>query len=190
MGLPSASPSLFTFVRFLRSNRRARFRLHATPAFSLLEVLIALALMGLLAALFVVSIPGIMDGLGTRPLPEILQKAVRDARFQAASRKELVTLRFDDELGAFVVLDGAGNMIAERESGYGADNAQVEVQFYQILPYEGVDSVSRQADEVKINEVRFHPDRSSTPFVAELDVEGERSRHRFDPFSDLEVEDE
>jgi len=37
--------------------------------FSILELLVALAIIALLASLFVVSIPGLMDGIGTRPLP-------------------------------------------------------------------------------------------------------------------------
>ena len=146
--------------------------------------------MALLASLFVVSLPGLMQDVGSRPLPEILQKAVRDARYQAASRKEMVSLRFDAEKGAFIVFDKAGTILAERESGYGSESRDIDVRFFQILPAKGVSSLRREGEEEEIDTVRFHPDRSSTPFFAQLDIGNVRSRHRFDPFSDLEIKDE
>jgi len=158
--------------------------------FSILELLVALAIIALLASLFVVSIPGLMDGIGTRPLPEILQHAVRESRYQAALRKEIVTLRFDHEAGAFVVADANGNRLESIESGRGADSPDVRVEFFQILPFEGVKSLRREGKQIEIDAVRFHPDRSSTPFICQLDVGDVRSRHRYDPFSDLEIKDE
>jgi prepilin-type N-terminal cleavage/methylation domain-containing protein len=165
------------------TRRRAR-------AFSLLELIVALALVAVLATIFIVSIPNLMDGLATRPLPEILQKAVRDARYQAALKKEIVSLRFDAEKGAFVVFDRSGATLAERESGYGPESREIAVRFFQIMPLEGVSSFRASGEQVGIELVRFHPDRSSTPFVAELDIGNVRSRHRYDPFSDLEIKDE
>ena len=169
---------------------RAAQRVRSPRGFSILEILVALALVGLLAATVVMSIPGLMNGLGSRPMPEILQKSVRDARYQAALRKEMVSLRFDDEVGAFIVTDPAGATLTSRETGYGSDYAGLRVQFYQILPVKGLTSLAREGELVEIDAVRFHPDRSSTPFIAQLDVDNLRSRHRYDPFSDLEIKDE
>lgn len=184
------SYSFSIFVNPFGTILRARSGLRPTRGFSLLELLVAIALIGMIAATFIVSIPGLMDGLGSRPLPEILQKSVREARYQAALRKELVTLSFDNEAGAFVVRDKSGGILASRESGYGKSYGGLQVRFFQILPVKGLSSSSRESEQVEIAAVRFHPDRSSTPFIAQLDVENLRSRHRYDPFSDLEIKDE
>lgn len=173
-----------------RAYPRDRSPRDAASAFSLFEVLIALAIVALIASLFVVSLPGLMQDVGSRPLPQILQKAVRDARYQAAARKEMVSLRFDAEKGEFIVLGKGGEVLAERESGYGPDSREIDVRFFQILPAQGVSSLSREGRQEEIEVVHFHPDRSSTPFVAQLDIGNVRSRHRYDPFSDLEIKDE
>lgn len=157
-------------------------------AFTILEILVVLAIIAVLAGIFVVSIQGMSGGLGARPLPEILQKAVRDARYQSALTKEVVTLSFDHEAGAFRVRGPDGGELAQRESGYGPDNNAVVVRFEQILPREGMGSRA-QDRRAPLEAVRFHPDQSSTPFVALLEIEGRRSEHRFDPFSNLELVD-
>lgn len=161
---------------------------HPTGGFSLIEIIIAVALVALISGMFILNLPGLTEGLGSRPLDEILQKSVRDARYHAALHKERVSLAFDEERGAFIVFSESGEELAERKSGYAEDD-RVSVTFEQFLPYAGLNSGGRQ-DRVEISLVRFHPDRSSTPFVAILKIGNERSEHRFDPFSDLEIKRE
>ena len=162
-----------------------RSSLTRNRGFSLLEILIALALVAVVSGIFIVSLPSLTDGLGSRPLETILQKSVRDARFHAAVEKERVSLVFDRERSAFVVRSDDGRELASRESGYDPED-KISVRFEQFLPFEGLRSSGEQA-RVEIPMVRFHPDRSSTPFVAILEVENQRTEHRFDPFSDLEI---
>ncbi len=156
--------------------------------FSLIEIIIAIALIALITGLFVANMPGLTDGLGARPLEDILQKSVRDARYQAALNKERVSLVFDPERSAFIVFSEANQELASRESGY-AEEDNVSVTFEQFLPYEGLNSRGQQ-ERIEIPLVRFHPDRSSTPFIAILNIENKRSEHRYDPFSDLEIKSE
>lgn len=159
-----------------------------TGGFSLIEIIIAIALLALVTGLFVTNMPGLTGGIGNRPLEDILQKSVRDARYQAALNKERVSLSFDAEQSAFLVLSEAGEILTSRESGYDSGD-NISIAFEQLLPYEGLRNSGTQ-ERVEIPLVHFHPDRSSTPFIATLNIENTRSEHRFDPFSDLEIKSE
>lgn len=157
--------------------------------FTLLEVLVIVFLVGLLSGLVMVSIGAILNGIGTPPIDRTLRNAVREARYQAASTKEPVTLRYDEEAGAFVIEDSRGKELLSIPTGYGADPRDLEIAFFQVLPWEGTASI-RDQETVPIPAVTFHPDRSSTPFAVELEVERERETLRFDPFSDIVLPDE
>ena len=156
--------------------------------FSLVELIIAIALVAIVMGIFVVGLPSLTKGLGEPPLPEILHKSVRDARYHAGMRKEQTRLIFDEERSLFIVLSENGEELSSRKSGYTADD-RIEVTFEQFLPFEGIRSRGRE-QRVEIPHVRFHPDHSSTPFVATIMIEGDRTEHRYDPFSDLEIEEE
>lgn len=175
--------------RACRRGFRGRTHTRRRAAFSLVEILVVIALIGLLAAVVAMNVTSMAGGLGPRPLPEILKRAVRDARFEAAFHKEVVTLRFDQEAGAFIVSDSHGNVVRSRESGYGLASGAVQVRFHQILPKTGTSAWSVREERAPIPAVRFHPDRSSTPFIAEIEINGESSEHRYDPFSNLEIVD-
>ncbi|MFQ3226369.1 MAG: hypothetical protein ACI8Z5_002641, partial [Lentimonas sp.] len=62
-----------------------------------------------------------------------------------------------------------------------------EIQFYLVPPSEGLaapTNASRTRLETTV--VKFAPDRSSTPFVADIDTgNGTPTRMIFDPFSSL-----
>lgn len=154
--------------------------------FSLIEIVVTLAIVALVAGLMVMNIGAIIQGLGTRPLPETLHDAVQEARYQAAATKQTVFLRFDPETATFRIAGENGEELGTIDTGYDPDDRDVEVVFEQILPARGLSGLGRQ-EQVEIPYVRFHPDRSSTPFVAHLRYDDESSTHRYDPFSDLEL---
>ena len=145
--------------------------------------------MALIGSLFLSNLDSLLQDLGTRPLPDIMKDAIRESRYQAALNKETIYLTFDEELSTFSIRNTQGIELISFESGYAPRENLVNIQFYQILPQKGLHPGSRRSEESKIDAVRFRPDRSSTPFVVELKLEGETSRHRFDPFSDLEIAD-
>ena len=155
-------------------------------AFTLVEVVVVIALMAVMIGVFVANLDSLTGGELRRPLPDILQKAVRDARYEAASTKEPVTLSFDAERGVFVVRAQDGTIAKERESGFGPKSRELEITFYRLLPARGTGGIGSREERDVITAVAFHPDRSSTPFVVELEIDGQRSEHRFDPFSNLE----
>lgn len=151
--------------------------------FTLLEIILALGLIVLAAGVMITNITTFLN-FGDRTLPEeTLRASIRSARFQAASERQVVTLRFDKEAGALVVGSGESFPLT---ANFGPGESG-EIRFYLVPPAEGMerfpDAVRTQ---IETKTVRFAPDRSSSPFVAEIDPgQGTAKRLVFDPFSSL-----
>lgn len=155
--------------------------------FTLIEILIVIGLITLLAGLVVVNVTPIFEGLGAPPVERTLRQAVREARYQAAMEKETTFLRFDRARSAFVVTNAVNTELAVLETGHDPDDSEIRITFFQLLPERGLRSGGLREERDEIRRVLFQPDRSSTPFEAEIRQGGETTRHRYDPFSAVEV---
>jgi len=159
-----------------------------TRAFTLLEILLVLALMGLLASLSVGFGSALFEGMGDERLDETLRRAVREARFQAATLGRSVTLTWDEEAGVFELTDADGKNVGRIESD--ADPDVDRVRLLRLLPGEGNEVPELDTERLEAQSIVFSPDRSSTPFVAVLRWAGEESEHRYDAFSNLQIKEE
>ena len=160
-----------------------------SSGFTIIEVVMVLSLLAMISGLVIINANAIFRGFEERPLPEILRKVVRDARFQAAKNREPVFLDFDVEKSEFQITDRRNNVLQAIPTGYSADDKNLEIIFYRILPERGTSSLRNfSANRKKTTHLIFHPDRSSTPFVVELNYDEEHSVHQFDPFSDTEID--
>jgi hypothetical protein len=112
-----------------------------------------------------------------------LRSAIRSARFQAASSRSIATLIYDDEAGTLVVSGGESFQL---NSNFGREG-RGEISFYLVPPAEGLDRFSdAKSSLMETTKLSFAPDRSSSPFVVEIDTgEGAPERFIFDPFSSL-----
>jgi prepilin-type N-terminal cleavage/methylation domain-containing protein len=154
--------------------------------FTLIEILVVVGLIALMATLVVANADALLRGFGPKPLPDTLRAAIREARYQAAYTKDTALLRFDASGGALVVESSSGASLAKFPTGYGPDAPRIDLRFYQVLPGRGTDPDSRAGRE-RIETVRFRPDRSSTPFIAEIRFEHDTTEYRFDPFSHVTI---
>ncbi|MDX2110863.1 MAG: prepilin-type N-terminal cleavage/methylation domain-containing protein [Verrucomicrobiota bacterium] len=155
-------------------------------AFTLVEMLLTLALIALLGTIVVMNAESLFKGLGEKPVPDVLRDAVREARFQAAYTKEAAFLSYDGKEGLFLISGMQGQKLEQLATGLNGEDTDLKVKFFQILPYRGAEVTGRyKREEVKY--VPFHPDRSAMPFEAEIRLDGNTSDHRFDPFSDVEI---
>lgn len=156
--------------------------------FTLIELVIVIALIALVGGLVVINAEAIFRGLGEEPVDRILRKAVREARFQAAYLKEPVQLGFEEEGAVFLLTGSDGQSLADFPTGLDGTNDNLDVEFEQILPEEGLNRNSRP-ETVEIGAVTFRPDRSSTPFQVIIDQDRRPYTLRFDPFSDIVIDD-
>lgn len=156
--------------------------------FTLIELIIVIALIALIGGLVAINAEALLRGLGDEPVERIFQKAVREARFQAAYLKEATELRYDEERAAFDIHTATGRGLASFPSGLEPDDPSVEILFEQILPEEGLTRNS-VLDTIEVEAVTFRPDRSSTPFQVIFDFGPTTFTQRFDPFSDIVIDD-
>ncbi len=157
-------------------------------AFSLIELMLAMGILALITGLVITNIDAIFAGQNEKTLPQLLKIAVRDARYIAAIRKEIVFLSFDEEKKEIIIINSQGNVLSSFDSGKNVNNSSHQVTFHQLLPDRGTFfSSSQKPKSEAVKRIAFDPDRSSTPFMATLVYEDIESTHQFDPFSDLEL---
>ena len=154
--------------------------------FTLIELILVIALIALVGGLMVINAQAILRGLGEEPVDRILQKAVREARYQAASMKEPAFLFYDEERGQLQVFSETGRQLASFSVTGGEDFPEIE--FEQILPGWGTDGSGRD-ETAEIEQVVFRPDRSSTPFQVTVSEGMQSFTLRYDPFSAIVIDD-
>jgi prepilin-type N-terminal cleavage/methylation domain-containing protein len=156
--------------------------------FTLIELVIVIGLIALVGGLIVVNAQGILRGLGSQPAERILQKAIREARFQAATLKESSFLQYDSESGRLFITSSRGEGLAEFMMPGDSTGVPPEVTFEQVLPVAGNERPG-DAETSPILLVVFRPDRSSTPFQAKLTDSSGSFTLRYDPFSSIVIRD-
>ena len=158
--------------------------------FTLIELVLVIALIGIASTLVVVNADTIFQTADDMADDAVLSLAVREARYQAALDKRDVLLGYNREAARFEIADEMGRILAMIPTDHDPENNPLEVQFFAILPREGLPvqrfSPLREGLNLsEVNRVAFSPARVSTPFVAELRYGNVSEVYRFDPFSNL-----
>jgi prepilin-type N-terminal cleavage/methylation domain-containing protein len=160
-------------------------RLRIRNAFTLIEMLLVLAFIGLITSLVVINTDSMFSGFGTPECIQTFRKSLREARFQALSTKTETLLSFNHEEAAFIVTDLTGHITRSFATDYDPDT--LKVRFLSLIPDEGdTPKQTRQTGDSFIT-IHFYPDRSCTPFALELTEDHYVNVHFFDAFSDLEL---
>ena len=157
-----------------------------TTALTTIELLMAIALIGMLAAAVVGSNESMFHGLGDEPLDETLRKAVREARYQAVNTGGRVTLRWDDAEREFVIRDSSRHVLKRMKSD--AKGAKDAVVFECVEPDLGYEIKDGDPTTHEVEELVFDADRCATPFVANVHYAGSDVTARYDAFSNLRME--
>jgi prepilin-type N-terminal cleavage/methylation domain-containing protein len=164
---------------------RSGFRHHG--GFTLVEVLLVLALIGVITGLVSGNVGAFITGAQFEPPDRVLKKAILDAIYESSESKRATYLSFESNSSSFRVTDRAGaqintHSIYKGELDDGKDVPKVILK--AIGPESGPDGGSTIYDEKELilTRIPFHYG-SSVPFEVEIEFKDQLSRHRFDPFS-------
>lgn len=164
------------------SNRR--FRRGAVGGFTLLEILLVLAIIGLFSGIFIANMNLLFTFRDEKSTEEVFEEAVRQARFLSAKDKAPVQLLFDEELPGFRLKQGGEFIdfpVREREERY-------EVRFLQERSRDSFILIQGQLVETEpIDRVVFFPDGSCTPFLVEFGSGAEAFTVRIDPWTGVRL---
>lgn len=155
--------------------------------FSLIEIVLVLGLIAFVATVMITNLASMVGRGDTQTTEETLFAAVRKARFIAASERTTTQLRFNKESNSLQisVRDSEVESFPLGESF--KENRSAEIRFSLIPASRGFAPAKDAAyADLETKVVKFAADRSSSPFVAEIDLgSGTPDRLQFDPFSSL-----
>jgi prepilin-type N-terminal cleavage/methylation domain-containing protein len=158
--------------------------------FSLIEVLLVLALVGIMAAIVAGNAGAFLQAGGYEPPVRVLKKAVLDAYYFAGERKEATFISYLEENASFEVSNTGGDVLATHSIFKNLKPNEMdsydfpEVQFRAVGPLSGTSggrSIYRK-NQLLLNRVRFHSG-SSVAFEAHIRHREEEQKFLFDPFS-------
>lgn len=155
--------------------------------FSLIEILLVLALMAIGGTVVILNFNAYADRGEENDSITLLTQAVKKARFLAVQDRRETRLRFEGESGRLLVERATLTLHAETLRPEFRGNGGGSVTFLRVPSAEGLRPPPSAADASEaLSAVRFAPDGTSTPFVAEINPgSGTLSRIAYDPFSNL-----
>ncbi|MEL0005295.1 MAG: prepilin-type N-terminal cleavage/methylation domain-containing protein [Opitutales bacterium] len=144
-------------------------RIRKPSGFTLIEVLLVLALVGLMAGIVGGNAGAFIAGGNFEPPDRVLKKSVLDAVYFAGERKR-------------------GSILAKHEVFQKLEKVETEdfpeVKLYAVGPLAGADGGKTQYDErgLRLFRIPFHAG-CSVPFLAEISFRENEQTLYFDPFS-------
>lgn len=166
-------------------------------AFTLIEVLLVLALIGVLIGLVAINAGAFIEASKYEPPARVLGKAVMDSFYFASESKRVTYLSYLEENATFFVSEGSGEVLAshgifEKEDLEALREGDLlpRVTFRALGPLAGLSGGGSLYDEdlLVVGRVSFHFG-TSMPFQAEIEIKGEEEVEiiEFDPFSGYPV---
>ena len=169
-------------------------------AFSLIEVLLVLALVGVLLGIVAGNAGAFLSGSNFEQPERVLKKAVLDAVYRASESKEARYIDYSEGNASFLLRNSGGEVLSVH-AVYKEMNSEIrkdpklipKVSFYAVGPMAvadgGAGSSKYEGDELLLERVRFHYS-SMTPFYANIVFKDNENYFLFDPFSGYLVKDE
>jgi type II secretion system protein H len=159
-------------------------------AFTLIEMLLVLALIGVFATLFVVNASSFGRQTATQAVEAQFWNAVREARTRAIVDRQAQAVRYDDEAVAFVVeniRDGAQSTFSVSREDWPPD-LEVAIALKKRVDRSQFTLVRGELVDLReIPEVRFFPDGACVPFVADFRVGDTERQIEIDPWTGAEL---
>ena len=168
----------------------SKISIKKVAGFSLIEVLLVLALIGVMAAIVAGNAGAFIQASGYEPPVRVLKKAVLDAYYFAGERKEATFLAYLEENASFIVSDSSGNELETHSIFKNLKQDELdkddfpEIEFRAIGPLAGAtggNTIYRD-NQLLLKRIRFHSG-SCVAFEASIRHRGEEKKFLFDPFS-------
>ena len=158
------------------------------PGFTLLEVLLVIALIGSVASLFLFSLDSIARTTPGDALEGSFWSTVRDAREAAVRTRRPQLVQFDPVHMEYVIQGGeAEKRVPVSRDGL-ADNAKLEAVFTQELPSNSFTLVrGRLVTEREIPAMQIFPDGTCQPVTVEFRFPAGTRRLTIDPWTCAEL---
>jgi prepilin-type N-terminal cleavage/methylation domain-containing protein len=171
-------------------NRKQATAPKSAAGFSLIEILLVLALIAIASTVVIVNFAAFADRGSSLNAVDNLNQAVRTARLLAVQEHQEMSLRFDREGGQLLIELGNNTIETIVLADAFKTNGGSEIRFYLIPSSAGLLKTADATDaRQETPRVRFAPDGTSTPFVAAIDTgAGAEERFSYDPFSNLRME--
>ncbi len=152
--------------------------------FTLVELMLTMALIALLSSLFIWNINALLKQGELEALQNELWAAVEKAKQSAVFSRQRHRVRFDKDQQAFMVSSGGEEVpFIVDTSGMGED-IEIEVLFKKVLPRDGYRLVRGElVTHREVDSVTFYPDGTCTPFSVDLTIGDYKSGYQIDPWT-------
>ena len=156
--------------------------------FSLVEILLVVALIGVMASVFVINFDTLIRQNEADSLEQAFWQASSEARNLALFERRPQDLRYDPENKAYTVGAGAKVKRYEVDTSSWKKDLETEVLFKQRLSDDSYRLVAGQlVTQREIPLVRFYPDGTCMPFVLEIKAGDDLRSIEIDPWSGAEL---
>lgn len=149
---------------------------HARSGFTLLEILLVIALIGLLGGFLLMDWGNLAESFGRRSWKESVEETLRRGHFLAETRDRAVRMRFDPEERRLILEDAESGQELESE-------ALDSVEEIRRLGERAAATSLTRPDERRFFSVRFGRDGSAESILFEVVRESSSARFRNHPFS-------
>lgn len=167
-----------------------------SAGFTLIEVLLVLALIGVMAGIVAGNAGAFINASGYEPPLRVLKRAVLDAGYFAGERKEPTFLAYDEDNASFVISDAGGGVLTSHPIYQNLSQVDEEergefpeIEFRAVGPLSGSArgrTIYREY-QLRLDRIRFHSG-SSVQFEVRIRHRGEDKKFEFDPFSGFALE--
>ena len=162
----------------------------AVRGFTLIEILLVIALIGLFSTLFILNLESLMQVSEGDAVETAFWEATREARTQALVGRVPQSLRYDEKAAAFVIEEkGTGksrHFSIPRE--HWAEDKKIEIALQKRLPASQFSLVRGRLIELReVAAVQFYPDGTCTPFLLSMKVGDDERSIEIDPWTGAEL---
>ncbi len=162
-----------------------------SAGFSLIEILLVIALVAVLAGIVAGNASAFILGGNSEPPDRVLKRAVLDALYFSTEKKEEVRLSWSRQQATFLIKDRNGGILKKQsiyekldEESMIDEELQPRISFFAIPPKVGFGGSSSPLndEDLFLTEIIFNGGYTFS-FLAEIEFRGKNEILEFDPFS-------